>query len=139
MFKSFKSFNQKTDQATEPIGNGQINRSSRLTAALSSNRLQEIEPAIQLRECSKCVIKRRPANPKSCIHDRVIAVPASAQADAASDFYAGKTVNLVIGYAPAGGYDATYPGTPGRGNAPLSNSTVGLLFDAESLFMWSST
>ena len=30
---------------------------------------------------------------------------ASARADAVSDFYTGKTVNLVIGYAPGGGYD----------------------------------
>jgi tripartite-type tricarboxylate transporter receptor subunit TctC len=29
----------------------------------------------------------------------------SARADAVSDFYTGKTVNLVIGYAPGGGYD----------------------------------
>ena len=28
-----------------------------------------------------------------------------ARADAVSDFYTGKTVNLVIGYAPGGGYD----------------------------------
>jgi tripartite-type tricarboxylate transporter receptor subunit TctC len=30
---------------------------------------------------------------------------ASAQADAISDFYRGRTVNLVIGYPPGGGYD----------------------------------
>jgi tripartite-type tricarboxylate transporter receptor subunit TctC len=30
---------------------------------------------------------------------------ASARADAVSDFYAGKSINLVIGYAPGGGYD----------------------------------
>src|ERR1043166_5060268 len=29
----------------------------------------------------------------------------SARADAVSDFYTGKAVNLVIGYAPGGGYD----------------------------------
>src|SRR5215213_10412827 len=33
----------------------------------------------------------------------VVASPA--WADAVSDFYTGKTVNLVIGYAPGGGYD----------------------------------
>jgi tripartite-type tricarboxylate transporter receptor subunit TctC len=32
-------------------------------------------------------------------------VPISARGDAISDFYAGKTVQLVIGYAPGGGYD----------------------------------
>src|SRR3954462_14734884 len=32
-------------------------------------------------------------------------MPALARADAISDLYAGKTVNLVIGYAPGGGYD----------------------------------
>src|SRR6478672_4776678 len=30
---------------------------------------------------------------------------APVRADAVSDFYTGKTVNLVIGYAPGGGYD----------------------------------
>jgi tripartite-type tricarboxylate transporter receptor subunit TctC len=35
------------------------------------------------------------------------------RADAVSDFYAGKTVNLVIGYAPGGGYDL-YARTLGR-------------------------
>src|SRR5947199_1665201 len=36
-----------------------------------------------------------------------------ASADAVSDFYAGKTVNLVIGYPPGGGYDL-YARTLGR-------------------------
>jgi tripartite-type tricarboxylate transporter receptor subunit TctC len=36
-----------------------------------------------------------------------------ARADAISDFYTGKTVNLVIGYAPGGGYDL-YARTLGR-------------------------
>jgi tripartite-type tricarboxylate transporter receptor subunit TctC len=38
---------------------------------------------------------------------------APVRADAVSDFYAGKTVNLVIGYAPGGGYDL-YARTLGR-------------------------
>src|SRR3954465_13026720 len=38
---------------------------------------------------------------------------APASADAVSDFYTGKTVNLVIGYAPGGGYDL-YARTLGR-------------------------
>src|SRR6516225_9320460 len=33
------------------------------------------------------------------------AVPAPAQADPIADFYAGKTVQLIIGYAPGAGYD----------------------------------
>jgi tripartite-type tricarboxylate transporter receptor subunit TctC len=37
----------------------------------------------------------------------------AARADAVSDFYTGKTVNLVIGYAPGGGYDL-YARTLGR-------------------------
>src|SRR5437764_948855 len=37
----------------------------------------------------------------------------SARADAVSDFYTGKTVNLVIGYPPGGGYDL-YARTLGR-------------------------
>src|SRR5262245_23353911 len=37
----------------------------------------------------------------------------SAQADAVSDFYRGRSVNLVIGYAPGGGYDL-YARTLGR-------------------------
>src|SRR3954471_10404652 len=41
----------------------------------------------------------------------VLASPA--RADAVSDFYTGKTVNLVIGYAPGGGYDL-YARTLGR-------------------------
>src|SRR5215470_18980675 len=41
----------------------------------------------------------------------VLASPA--QADAVSDFYKGKTVNIVIGYAPGGGYDL-YARTLGR-------------------------
>jgi tripartite-type tricarboxylate transporter receptor subunit TctC len=35
----------------------------------------------------------------------VLAAHGAAQADAVSDFYRGRTVNLVIGYAPGGGYD----------------------------------
>src|SRR5258708_38591105 len=31
--------------------------------------------------------------------------PAPARSDEVSDFYAGRTVQLVIGYAPGGGYD----------------------------------
>jgi tripartite-type tricarboxylate transporter receptor subunit TctC len=34
-----------------------------------------------------------------------LSAAASARADAVSDFYAGKSINLVIGYAPGGGYD----------------------------------
>src|SRR5437879_2458166 len=34
-----------------------------------------------------------------------VAARQAARADAISEFYAGKTVNLVIGYAPGGGYD----------------------------------
>ena len=37
----------------------------------------------------------------------------TARADAVSDFYTGKSVNLVIGYAPGGGYDL-YARTLGR-------------------------
>jgi len=43
----------------------------------------------------------------------LIAAGASAQADPVADFYTGKTVNLVIGYAPGGGYDL-YARTLGR-------------------------
>jgi len=43
----------------------------------------------------------------------LVAVSGSARADAVSDFYTGKTVNLVIGYAPGGGYDL-YARTLGR-------------------------
>jgi tripartite-type tricarboxylate transporter receptor subunit TctC len=35
----------------------------------------------------------------------LLVLPAAARADAISDFYAGKSLNLVIGYAPGGGYD----------------------------------
>ena len=35
----------------------------------------------------------------------LIGASVSAQADAVSDFYRGRTVNLAIGYAPGGGYD----------------------------------
>jgi tripartite-type tricarboxylate transporter receptor subunit TctC len=36
----------------------------------------------------------------------LLAMPAAAvQADAVADFYRGRTVNLVVGYGPAGGYD----------------------------------
>jgi tripartite-type tricarboxylate transporter receptor subunit TctC len=35
----------------------------------------------------------------------VTALPAAAQADAVADFYRGRTVNLVVGYGPGGGYD----------------------------------
>src|SRR5712671_5507518 len=41
----------------------------------------------------------------------VLATPA--RGDAVSDFYTGKTVNIVIGYAPGGGYDL-YARTLGR-------------------------
>src|SRR3954449_10743014 len=35
----------------------------------------------------------------------LMSASASARADAISDFYRGRTVNLVIGYPPGGGYD----------------------------------
>src|SRR5215211_6162453 len=35
----------------------------------------------------------------------LLSAGAPARADAVSNFYTGKTVNLVIGYAPGGGYD----------------------------------
>ena len=35
----------------------------------------------------------------------VSALPMAAQADAVADFYRGRTVNVVIGYGPGGGYD----------------------------------
>ena len=35
----------------------------------------------------------------------VSAMPMAAQADAVADFYRGRTVNVVIGYGPGGGYD----------------------------------
>jgi tripartite-type tricarboxylate transporter receptor subunit TctC len=43
----------------------------------------------------------------------LLMVQPPARADAISDFYSGKTVNLVIGYAPGGGYDL-YARTLGR-------------------------
>ncbi len=43
----------------------------------------------------------------------LIGASVAARADAVSDFYTGKTVNLVIGYAPGGGYDL-YARTLGR-------------------------
>jgi len=43
----------------------------------------------------------------------LVAASGPARADAVSDFYTGKTVNLVIGYAPGGGYDL-YARTLGR-------------------------
>src|ERR1700710_1442838 len=41
------------------------------------------------------------------------ALSSPARADAVSDFYTGRTINLVIGYAPGGGYDL-YARTLGR-------------------------
>src|SRR5438270_1155236 len=43
----------------------------------------------------------------------LIAAGAPARADAVADFYTGKSINLVIGYAPGGGYDL-YARTLGR-------------------------
>ena len=43
----------------------------------------------------------------------LICTSGAAKADAISDFYTGRTVNLVIGYAPGGGYDL-YARTLGR-------------------------
>ena len=34
-----------------------------------------------------------------------VAVPGSAKADSVSDFYAGKTLSLLAGFPPGGGYD----------------------------------
>ena len=35
----------------------------------------------------------------------VTALPMAAHADAVADFYRGRTVNLIVGYGPGGGYD----------------------------------
>src|SRR5204862_955748 len=43
----------------------------------------------------------------------LIAASAPARTDPVADFYAGKSINLVIGYAPGGGYDL-YARTLGR-------------------------
>ena len=32
-------------------------------------------------------------------------LPSHARADAVADFYRGKTINLIVGYGPGGGYD----------------------------------
>src|SRR5437660_399849 len=40
-----------------------------------------------------------------CAGLALVAAFQAARADAVSDFYTGKTINLVIGYAPGGGYD----------------------------------
>jgi len=32
-------------------------------------------------------------------------LPGHARADAVADFYRGRTINLIVGYGPGGGYD----------------------------------
>ncbi len=49
----------------------------------------------------------------SCTALALVAQRGQAHADAVSDFYTGKTIQLVIGYAPGGGYDL-YARTLGR-------------------------